>query len=218
MLTLTEPSSARLAAMVERARSAALHDPPGHLHRVEAWLAGQAQPFDADGDWTTRWRDGGRRWYVDRHTEIVGHGEADFERACDSLRAWAKFRQPWTRPAMPLAPIETGATVGYSARFLGVWWSYCCRIIDVFDRVEPDGRRRFGLDYATLRGHAERGEERFAVTFDPGSGEVRFTLFAVSRPGRWYTIAGRPLARAAQRKFRPGATAAVAAFVRSTPA
>ena len=114
--------------------------------------------------------------------------------------------------ATPLAPLEVGAIAGYSARALGIWWSYCCRILAVIDEADDDGTRRYGFEYGTLRGHAERGEERFLVTMTP-DGDVRFSLFAVSRPGRWFTWIGLPLARRAQAQFRTDATAAVRASV-----
>ncbi|MGB8861687.1 MAG: DUF1990 domain-containing protein [Ilumatobacteraceae bacterium] len=186
MLTLHRPSPTALAEMVERHRETPLSYRPGLLARVGSE----------------------RRWFVDRHREVVGHGPADFEAACDALRTWAKFRQPWTMPALPLASIRTGETVGYSARVLGVWWSYCCRIVTTIDETTSDGQQRFGLDYGTVRGHAERGEERFLVTLD-ADGAVTFELFAMSRPGRWFTWCGLPLARMAQAKFRPGAATAV---------
>lgn len=190
MLTLHRPSPASLTAMVERHRDVPLSYRAGLLGRV----------------------DDERGWFVDRHREVVGHGRVDFEGACEALRQWAKFRQPWTLPALPLATIRTGETVGYSAQVLGVWWSYCCRILATIDNSDANGTHRFGLDYGTLRGHAERGEERFLVTMTP-DGEVTFELFAMSRPGRWFTWCGLPLARMAQAKFRPGAAAAVRNFV-----
>lgn len=195
MLTLHRPSPAALAQMVEDHRDAPLTYRAGLLTRVG----------------------GERGWFVDRHREVVGHGAADFDAACDALRSWAKFRQPWTMPALPLAPIQVGETVGYSARVLGVWWSYCCRILATIDETFSGGERRFGLDYGTLHGHAERGEERFLVTL-AADGTVTFELFAMSRPGRWFTWCGLPLARMAQAKFRPGAAAAVRDYVTMTAA
>ncbi|MCU1361796.1 MAG: hypothetical protein JWN99_3085 [Ilumatobacteraceae bacterium] len=190
MPTLSSPTNEQLAAMVQRHRDTPFSYEPGLLARE-----GQV-----------------RHWFVDRHDESVGHGEADFLAACASLRDWAKFRQPWIKPALPLAQIEIGEMAGYSARVLHVWWSYCCRIIAVIDQTDDDGTRRFGFDYGTVKGHAERGEERFLVTMTP-DGDVHFSLFAISRPGRWFTWIGLPLARRAQSQFRPGAAAAVRAAV-----
>jgi uncharacterized protein (UPF0548 family) len=191
MLTLARPSADRLAAVVQRYQAAPFNYQIGLLDRA----------------------DHVSRWFVDRHDESVGHGAEQFEAACDAVRDWAMFRQSWTQPALPPAPIQVGATVGYSARALGVWWSYCCRIVAVIDQTDADGTRRFGFDYGTLRPHAERGEERFLVTLTP-DGDVRFSLFAISRPGRWFTWIGLPLARHSQARFRPGAAATVGAAVR----
>lgn len=153
-----------------------------------------------------------RRWFLDHLDTVVGRGRDDFAAAADSIRTWAKFRQPWTAPAEPLAPIEVGAMAGYTVRVLGVWWVYCCRIVEVIDET-VDGVERFGFVYGTVRGHAECGEERFLVTHDLSSGEVRFAITAVSRPGRWFTWCGLPIARLAQARFRTGATAVVAEHV-----
>ncbi len=114
--------------------------------------------------------------------------------------------------ATPLAPLEPGAIVGYSARALRIWWSYSCRIVAVIDQTDTDGTHRFGFDYGTLRGHAERGEERFLVSLTLG-GDVRFSLFAVSRPARWFTWIGLPWTRRAQARFRIDAPAAMRAAV-----
>ncbi|CAN0378862.1 unnamed protein product [Phaeothamnion confervicola] len=191
MLTLRRPTDEALAALVERMRTVPYNYETGLLRR-EATL---------------------RRWFIDRHREVIGHGEADFAAACDAMRDWDMFREPWTRPAIPLAALRAGETVGYSARQLGVWWSYCCRIIAVIDEQDADGTRRFGFDYGTLRAHAERGEERFLVKLDGTTGEVTYELFAISRPGRWFIWIGLPLARRAQAQFRPGSSAAMRAFV-----
>jgi uncharacterized protein (UPF0548 family) len=150
-----------------------------------------------------------RRWFRDRAATVVGQGDEDFAAACDAIRGWVKFQQTWTVAARPLAPIETGAIVGYSARVVGLWWSYCCEILEVIDD-ETTGVRRFGFVYGTLRGHAERGEESFIVTHDRATDEVRFAITAASRPGRWFTWCGLPVARWAQTRFRAGATRAMA--------
>ncbi len=191
MLTLRAPADEALGALVERMGAAPFNYEPGLLQRAATL----------------------RRWFVDRHREVIGQGEADFAAACDAMRNWDMFRMPWTRPAIPLAALAAGETVGYTARQVGLWWSYCCRIIAVIDEQDTDGTRRFGFDYGTLGGHAERGEERFLVTLDGPTGEVTYSLFAISRPGRWFIWFGLPLARRAQSQFRPGSSAAVRAFV-----
>ena len=60
---------------------------------------------------------------------------------------------PWTVPALPLTTLAVDSTAGHSARAVGLWWSYCCQILETID--EPD---RFV--YGTVRGHAERTRHR----------------------------------------------------------
>ncbi len=190
MLTLRRPTEGALAALVESNRSKPLLYRQGLLNR---------SPQE-------------RRWFVDRHRETVGSGLADFEGACEALRQWAQFHRPWTIAAQPLAPLRIGETVGYSARALGIWWSYSCRIVDTFDSHD-DTRSQFGFDYGTVRGHPECGEERFLVAIDHASGQVWFELFAMSRPGRWFMWFGLPLGRRMQASFRRGAAATLREFI-----
>ena len=77
----------------------------------------------------------------------------------------------------------------------------------MIDERDADGTARFGFAYGTVGGHPERGEERFLVTRAP-DGAVTASILAISRPGRWFTWVGLPLARRAQRRFKPDALAA----------
>ena len=69
-----------------------------------------------------------------------------------------------------------------------------CRVVYVID--EPDIR---GFGYGTLPGHPERGEERFAVRRDPATSAVFAEVTAFSRPAAWWSKAGGPVVRVAQR-------------------
>ncbi len=155
-----------------------------------------------------------QRWFRDHAATVIGRGDEDFTAACDAIRGWVTFQQTWTVPARPLTPIEVGAIAGYSARVVGLWWSYCCEILEVIDD-ETTGVRRFGFVYGTLRGHGERGEESFIVTHDRTTDEVLFAITAASRPARWFTWCGLPVARTAQARFRAGATRMMADQVRT---
>jgi uncharacterized protein (UPF0548 family) len=190
VLTLRRPSKDALAALVESDRRKPLSYGEGLLNRVSEE----------------------RGWFIDRHRETVGHGVTDFEGACEALRQWAQFHRSWAIAAQPPAPIRIGETVGYSARALGLWWSYTCRIVDTFDRT-GNATSVFGFDYGTIRGHAERGEERMLVTLDRASGQVWFELFAMSRPGRWFMWFGLPFGRKMQARFRNGAAATFRKFI-----
>lgn len=190
MITLRRPTEVALATLVEANRAKALSYREGLLNRASTE----------------------RGWFVDRHRETVGHGVADFEGACEALRQWEQFHRPWTIAAQPPAPIRIGETVGYSARALGVWWSYTCRIIDTSDSSSGT-LSLFGFDYGTISGHAECGEERMLVTLDRASGQVWFELFAMSRPGRWFMWFGLPFGRRMQARFRLGAAATFREFI-----
>ena len=80
--------------------------------------------------------------------------------------------------------------------------------------MDGSGTRRFGFVYATIGRHAVQGEERFLVSLNPTTLEVHGSIRAVSRPVAWYTWVGLPLARRAQRLFKPEALAALARSVR----
>jgi uncharacterized protein (UPF0548 family) len=70
-----------------------------------------------------------------------------------------------------------------------------CRV--VWTLREPD---RMGFAYGTLPGHPACGEEAFLVERLPDD-SVWLTVTAFSRQVRWYTRAGGPLTRAAQRAY-----------------
>jgi uncharacterized protein (UPF0548 family) len=93
------------------------------------------------------------------------------------------------------APVQVGDTVGLCYRLLpGVNMFIASRVIDVFD-APVAGAWRCGFTYRTLEGHAEIGEETFAVEKDMATGVVRASLTAWSRPGHWLTRVGYWYAR-----------------------
>ncbi len=159
--------------------------------------------------------DAPRGWFVDDVNAIVGIGSDAFDAACAAIRSWSHLDLEWFRVHRPeRTPLEPGAVVAYSTRVAGVWMSFACRIVSVIDDVESDGTRRFGYEYATIGHHAAKGVERVIVTLNTSTGEVHGSIRAVSRPARWYTWVGLPVARRAQRLFKPEALAALAAAVR----
>ena len=154
-------------------------------------------------------------WLVDDVDAIVGMGNAAFDAATAAIRAWSHLELGWFRVHRPeQTPLEPGVVVAYSTRIARVWMTFACRIVSVIDDVDADGTRRFGYVYATIGNHAAKGEERVLVTLNPSTGEVHGSIRAVSRPARWYTWVGLPVARRAQRLFKPEALAALAAAVR----
>ena len=85
-----------------------------------------------------------------------------------------------------------------------------CRV--VFCELSGDSNRA-AFAYGTLRGHAERGEERFAVRFDPASNEVLYSIAAFSRPASLFSKLGYPFARSLQKRFAVSSADALARAV-----
>ena len=90
--------------------------------------------------------------------------------------------------------------------YLGFWFINPCRVV-YFERDE----KHLAFAYGTLRGHAESGEERFAVRLDPKTDEVEYRLEAFSRPARLASKLAYPLARRLQKRFAQASGAALAA-------
>jgi len=126
----------------------------------------------------------------------IGHGAAAFGKARRAFRSWTMFDLGWARVANSAAIIQLGQLVAVEIRALGLWSLNISRIVDAAD--EP---HRFGFVYATTALHVEEGEERFLLTLDPDSGDVRYTLEAVSRPRSRLAWLGYPVARAFQHRF-----------------
>ena len=118
------------------------------------------------------------RYDVDRHQFTLGRGRDLFERAQSSLMAWRQFDIPWLEfhGARRVEPDQVVATL---VSLAGVWFLNPCRV--VYAEFSPD-RNSVCYAYGTLRGHAECGEERFRVSFDPVTEEVRYEIAAFSRP------------------------------------
>ena len=182
MMWLTKPTSDDIERLARRLDTLPLSYEAGLLDRV-------------DDEPELPWHPGG--WFVDRFEAEIGRGGNDFVAARDALRRWQQFDRDWLVLADRPVPIHEEAVVAYAARILGIWWGYGCRILRVID--EPT---RFGFVYGTIHGHAERGEELFLVHLEPDE-TVTYSLFAMSRPGRWFSWPGMPIARQAQGRFRP---------------
>jgi uncharacterized protein (UPF0548 family) len=130
-----------------------------------------------------------------RAERVIGRGRAAFERAADALLAGEVQR----RAGAVIRLSETPITVGTSVRMLlrvGPLSFRAPAIVVWAERTED----RCGFAYGTLPGHPERGEERFALELT-ASGAVVFRITAFSRPGRWFTRVGAPLARLVQRRM-----------------
>lgn len=132
----------------------------------------------------------------------IGTGEACFRRAATAVLTWQ-------------AQLRAGLSVRASApcvsaddvvdQRLGPL-SLPCRVVYVVDEAPRQGFAygggvyRKGFAYGTLPGHLERGEERFVVSWDPQTDEVRFDISSVSLPV-WPLLPALPGVRLVQRLF-----------------
>jgi uncharacterized protein (UPF0548 family) len=120
---------------------------------------------------------------------VIGHGRARFEAAAAEVMRWGMLRGAGLRVS---ATTEV-ATVG-SEVVVGLGPVRApCRVVYVVD--EPNRR---GFAYGTLPGHAETGEELFAVRYDPDDEAVHAEVRAFSRHGTWWSRLAGPVTSAAQ--------------------
>jgi uncharacterized protein (UPF0548 family) len=106
------------------------------------------------------------------------------------------FNLGWVRVANPIAPIAMAQTVAVEAYTLGLWSLNFSRVLEVVDTPSF-----FGFLYATTEFHVEQGEERFLLEIDPASGDVKYTLEAVSRPRNDLARLCYPITRNFQHRF-----------------
>jgi uncharacterized protein (UPF0548 family) len=166
----SEPGSRDLDALLDRVRGSSPTYPETGATQTAALPAGYAH---------------------DRHRVELGTGA--FERATDGLRSWQAHSGAGVAVYPHAAPLEAGVDVVVVARVGLVHAMAPCRVVYVVDE-----RDRFGFAYGTLPGHPERGEEAFVV--ERAADRVTFSIVAFSRPVSLAARAGRPVARAVQRR------------------
>ena len=154
----------------------------------------------------TRGSSAPRGYIVDHNRVLLGRGAEVFARAKQEITDWKMFEMDWLELCWTDAAIQVGSTVGVLVGHYGFWSLNPCRIAYVLE--ERGGVERFGFAYGTLPGHAEIGEERFSVEFDPQDSSVWYDLYAFSRPGVMARL-GYPLARALQKRFARDSMAAM---------
>ena len=120
----------------------------------------------------------------------IGRGRHRFEEAADEGMRWGMLRGAGLRVE---ATSEVAAVGSEVLVHLGPVRAPC-RVVYVVD--EPDRR---GFAYGTLPGHAESGEERFVVRYDPATDVVYAEVVAFSRHVTWWSRLGSPVTSAAQR-------------------
>jgi uncharacterized protein (UPF0548 family) len=126
----------------------------------------------------------------------VGRGEAAFSKARGAFERWEMFNLGWVRVANATARIVAGQIVAVEAHTFGLWSLNFSRVLDAVDTPNC-----FGFLYATTEIHVEQGEERFLLEIDHGSGEVKYTVEAVSCPRSSLARLGYPITRSFQHRF-----------------
>ena len=122
-------------------------------------------------------------------TRCIGDGRQRFERAAERVMRYGMLRGAGVRVSATTEVARTGTDVlGRLGPFRAP-----CRVVYVID--QPDRR---GFAYGSLPGHPVRGEELFAVRYDPDSDRVYAEVAAFSRPALWWSRVGSPVIRLAQ--------------------
>jgi uncharacterized protein (UPF0548 family) len=121
---------------------------------------------------------------------VIGHGRARFDEAAAAGMRWGMLRGAGLHvdATTDVAAVGSEVIVG-----LGPLRAPC-RVVYVVD--EPNRR---GFAYGTLPGHAETGEELFAVRYDPIGETVHAEVSAFSRHATWWSRLGGPVTTLAQR-------------------
>ena len=135
---------------------------------------------------------------IDRYGVVLGHGRAVFDSACAAVRRFAMYPPAWTGVHFPGgdAEIREGLVFVSVIRHFGFYSALPCRIVYVVN--EPI---EFGFALGTLPGHAECGEERFWVSWNPSDDQVRYDVIAYSTPRAWLARLGYPVVRMLQKRF-----------------
>ena len=184
MVSFTRPSDAAAAAYLAARRG-----------------AGYSYPAQLVGATRDRLPPG----YAIAHYRVpLGTGERVFQRAKIAIADWKMFPQDLVElyPARPC--LAVGTDVALRIRTACLWWLASCRIVYTVDETpgaDAHSVYRFGFAYGSLPGHAEQGEERFLVEWNPVDDRVTYDLLAFSRPDAPLVWLGLPFARFYERRF-----------------
>ena len=121
---------------------------------------------------------------------VIGRGRRRFDGAAAEVMRWGMLRGAGVRVEATSELAQVGSEV---IVHLGPVRAPC-RVVYVID--EPDRR---GFAYGTLPGHAEAGEELFAVRYDAATDNVYAEVTAFSRHGKWWSRLGSPVTSLIQR-------------------
>src|SRR5690242_7874885 len=120
----------------------------------------------------------------------IGSGRARFREAAQRVMEWGMLRGAGAHVTPSSEMAQVGSVVVVR---LGPVRAPC-RVVYV---VNEENRR--GFAYGTLAGHPERGEELFAVRYDPADDAVYAEVTAFSRHATWWSKAAGPVTALLQR-------------------
>ncbi|MGE0405983.1 MAG: DUF1990 family protein [Candidatus Korobacteraceae bacterium] len=144
---------------------------------------------------------------ADRYQVRLGNGQAVWERAVKALDDWEMFNLGWFSARASEARLQPGTNVVVSGTHFGFYSMNACRVVYLIR--ENGSEKKHGFAYGTLLDHAESGEERFCVTWNPRDESVWYEIFAFSRPSQLLPKLAYPLTRMLQRRFARDSKAAM---------
>lgn len=139
-----------------------------------------------------------------RAERVIGRGREIFDRACNDLFDGQVQRRAGAKVRISEVPLCLGSRLQMRLRLGPLTFNAPCVVV-----WAERNANLCGFAYGTLRGHPERGEERFELLLEP-SGEVVFRVTAFSTPARWFTRLGGPIGRAVQARMTRRYLAALA--------
>ena len=125
-----------------------------------------------------------------RKSAVIGQGRSRFGEAAAEVMRWGMLRGAGVRVEATSDIAQVGSEV---IVHLGPVRAPC-RVVYVIDEAD-----RRGFAYGTLPGHAESGEELFAVRYDPASEQVYAEVAAFSRHCTWWSRLASPITSLIQR-------------------
>lgn len=130
-----------------------------------------------------------------RRSDVLGRGDAAFARASEALLGWEMHRRAGLAVRTDCERVELGCDVHLGLRLATLRVTAPCRVVRLVDEA-----RARGFAYGTLAGHPECGEEAFVVRLGD-DGAVSLEIVAFSRPARWFSRLGEPVARVVQARI-----------------
>lgn len=124
-----------------------------------------------------------------RASRRIGTGRERFDQAAEAVLRYGMLRGAGLTVDASTEVARVGSDV---LSRLGPFLAPC-RVVYVLDETD-----RRGFAYGSLPGHAVRGEEMFAVRFDPADQAVYAEVAAFSTPAMWWSRLGAPVLVLAQ--------------------